>query len=201
MKMNVFTHIILASHFTPRFEKELDVNIKKINFFYGNIRPDIKIETTMRNHTKEAYTEYAYNLINKIYGDIEEGINYKKFLRDLGAILHFVCDFFCYPHNGNYEGTIPQHHLYEFHQMVYIGKYIKKINSMPSCRYLQDEISTEYLINSIENLHKEYIQDNKLKEYEKDMVYSIRACLMVGNIILNQYINRYKLQQLQVENY
>ncbi|GAA0121560.1 MAG: zinc dependent phospholipase C family protein [Clostridium argentinense] len=199
--MNVFTHIILASHFTPRFESELDVNIKKINFFYGNIRPDIKIETTMRNHTKEAYTEYAYNLINKIYGEIDEGINYNKFLRDLGAILHFICDFFCYPHNGIYRGTIPQHHLYEFHQMVYIGKYIKKIKSMPSYKCLQSEMSTEDLISSIEKLHKEYIEDNKLSEYERDMVYSIRACLMVGNIILNQYVNKYKLQTLQVENY
>lgn len=199
--MNVFTHLILSSHLKPIFEEKLNIKINFLNgisFFYGNIRPDVRLETTMKNHTKNKYTDYTHNLIRNMYLEIEEGIGYRKFLMDLGSILHFTCDFFCFPHNSHYEGNIPQHHLYEYHQMMYMGKNVKEIISKSD--YPFNEIYKNYdeLVDFIEKYHKKYVSDNSLKDYEKDMVYSIRACLVVGNSILAAYLKKVKMNQLNM---
>lgn len=199
--MNIFTHVTLATKFKLILEERLDIKIKPVSFVYGNIKPDIKSRTTMKNHVNEHCPKHIDNLIKKIYADISEGISYSKFLVDLGCIFHFICDYFCLPHNSYYEGTRSEHHIYEHNQMVYV---LRNINSL--IEEIDFSIDEEYnlpkdLINAIEVIHQQYVKDEKeYDNYEKDVIYAFSTCIMVGTSIMKTYTKKYRKPNFALNN-
>lgn len=199
--MNIMAHLSLASKFRPILEEKLDIKIKPLSFLYGNIRPDIKKTKIMKYHVNHYCLEHINRLTNNIYSDIEnDNLTYNKFVIELGSIFHFICDYFCLPHNEYYKGSRSQHHIYEQNEVFYIKKNADKIlENLLNFQY--DFTSSKDVLSAIKSLHDDYSNDTSLdNDFEKDVVYSSRACLLVGECILKAYSKKCNSRHIIFKN-
>ena len=103
--------------------------------------------------------------------------NQRVYWRRFGEVIHYMADYFTFPHNKTYTGTFTQHNHYE--------KVLK--NRLKSCieqgeaqRYLEPAIhfaSFSTLIDYIEATHEKYL--NKLRCVEEDIRFILNMCFQV----------------------
>ena len=93
--------------------KSLSGNIHRAHkaaLLFGSILPDLLVYTYLEGHTWEATFEQITKQMEALEAKGRGGsFSYLK----LGWILHYVEDYFTYPHNTIFEGTIPEHYAYE----------------------------------------------------------------------------------------
>jgi len=93
--------------------KSLSGNIHRAHkaaLLFGSILPDLLVYTYLEGHTWEATFEQITKQMKALEAKGRGGsFSYLK----LGWILHYVEDYFTYPHNTIFGGTIPEHYAYE----------------------------------------------------------------------------------------
>lgn len=82
----------------------------KKQFMLGNIMPDINLFTYLQGHTyKESIGMVRANAKSLIQKKKWNGSSFYH----LGVILHYVADYFTFPHNITFSGTLKEHCAYE----------------------------------------------------------------------------------------
>lgn len=84
----------------------------------------------------------------------------------LGWILHYVEDYFTYPHNTIFEGTIPEHYAYEKKMTRWMREGALEQMSLPMCKKLDSAAEVE---ERLQELHDRYLSQKMC--YENDMAY------------------------------
>ena len=84
----------------------------------------------------------------------------------LGWILHYVEDYFTYPHNTIFEGTIPEHYAYEKKMTRWMREGALEQMSLPMCKRLDSAAEVE---ERLQELHDRYLSQKMC--YENDMAY------------------------------
>ena len=83
-------------------------------FCLGNILPDIQPSFITKRH------EY-FGTFDEVQGKIRrlvqsgESYNDRVFWRRAGEVMHYIADYFTFPHNKTFDGTLRQHNSYEKH--------------------------------------------------------------------------------------
>lgn len=109
------THKMIAEIVCDHIHDELGVTLDFKAFRYGSIAPDLKLSMRTIKHTRKG----SFGLVKELgNGLIEMKSPIKKMsMRDfsykLGVIIHFVCDYFCTPHNDRKYKNIIRHLRYE----------------------------------------------------------------------------------------
>lgn len=194
--MDPRTHIIIANKIYSSLEPNKKAIIKRKNFVYGNIKPDMISKYKLKRHYREESYEIILNKIKKL--SKENNINHLKnkkyfcdFSQELGVICHFICDFFCVPHDERWEfkQSMVNHILYE-KKLNYMAKKHKfKKNLKIISVSLNDSGDIERFLNTIYDRYKKEIYINT---YEKDLDYSYNICLIIVSKILDELIYYYK---------
>lgn len=146
--------------------KSLSENVHrthKMALLLGSILPDLLVYTYLTGHTWEATVER----ITKQIEDLERkgrggNLSYLK----LGWILHYVEDYFTYPHNIIFEGTIPEHYAYEKKMTKWMREGALEQMERPICKKLD---SAAQLEKRLQELHDRYLLEEMC--YENDTVY------------------------------
>lgn len=146
--------------------KSLSDNVHKIHrgaLLLGSILPDLFVYTYLEGHTWEATFEQIMEQMN----DLEEKgrgstLSYLK----LGWILHYVEDYFTYPHNNIFEGTIKEHYTYEKKMTRWMREGALEKMPMPVCKRLG---SVEEIQERLQELHDKYLSEEMC--YENDTAY------------------------------
>ena len=103
--------------------KSLSGNIHrahKASLLFGSILPDLLVYTYLEGHTWEATFEQITKQMKALEAKGRGGsFSYLK----LGWILHYVEDYFTYPHNTIFEGTISEHYAYEKKMTKWMRKW------------------------------------------------------------------------------
>ena len=100
--------------------KKLGYCINEWFFLLGNIFPDLCHSYLWRRHEHQHSRDYVRRKIEKL----KKGSSLFSF--HLGVLVHYICDYFCYPHSSVYNKSIFQHILYELRQKI--PKDIIKLN-------------------------------------------------------------------------
>lgn len=182
MLMN--THMLLANNILSRSNGKKVYLINKNRFLWGNVKPDCASKYKLKKHY---YEESIEMILEKIYflssfsiNDIYYNYGKKKFSEELGVVCHFLCDFFCMPHNRRMEF---KNAIDMKNHVIYENKLAKAAKSYTP----KDEMHRNLSVDMVEifitkNLEK-YEKD---KGFENDLDFSYYVCNSVVNLILEQ---------------
>lgn len=176
------SHISLSRFLITNIDKEELTSHRKA-FYFGSILPDCIPSFVTRRHTFDD----TFYIVKKEIEKILEGHNLTdeidaRFCRKLGVVTHYIADYFTFPHNKNYPGSLKDHCKYEKLLKHQLKEYVQRLNS----RQTRDEESgfttLEDLFIYIEQIHNKYL--TKLSEVKKDIVYIVETCVQVVDAIL-----------------
>lgn len=194
-KLLINTHIILANNILRQANGKKLYLINKKRFIWGNIKPDCASKYKFKKHY---YDESITMILDKVkelaslsVGDIYYSFGKKKFSEELGVVCHFLCDFFCVPHNQRWEfkHSMKKHVVYE-----------KNLASFAKLYNFKSYIDSNLIIDDLEEFivaHQR--QYEKEESFRNDLAYSFFICNSVINMVLNEvYINEYASQKVAI---
>lgn len=194
-KLLINTHIILANNILRQANGKKLYLINKKRFIWGNIKPDCASKYKFKKHY---YDESITMILDKIkelsslsVEDIYYNFGKNKFSEELGVVCHFLCDFFCIPHNQRWEfkHSMKKHVVYEQKLAKFAKLYRFK-------GYIDSNLSIDDLEEFITSHQEKYKEEESFKN---DLSYSYFICNSIINMILNEvYMNEYASQKVVV---
>ena len=186
------SHISLARHIVnisdlSNFDKH------KKAFYVGSILPDCKPSFLTQRHEITGTIQLVEEQMRKLttgYSHIGElsTMYYTK----LGEVLHYIADYFTYPHNKEYPGSMKDHCVYEGELKHKLRAYIKNLNEHELARWKsQLKLSDMSRFNSVADImefikeqHRHYIRRG-IHDVEQDCKYIVGVCSTVSAAILH----------------
>lgn len=186
------SHISLARHIVnisgmQSFEKH------KKAFYIGSILPDCKPSFITQRHEITGTFDLVEHGIEKLtQGYREMGDLSTAYFTKLGEIVHYIADYFTFPHNKEYPGNIKQHCIYEGELKHALRSYIKAIRDNDLQQW-KTELKIEDLsrfqnkadiCNFLKEEHRKYIQ-RETHSVQEDLRYIVGICSRVAMAILH----------------
>ncbi|MDO4535648.1 MAG: zinc dependent phospholipase C family protein [Clostridium perfringens] len=191
--MDVRTHILIANRIYDSLDPEKQSIIKRKNFIYGNIKPDMVSKYKLRKHYRKESYEVILNKIDSLakinnLDDIKNKKFFCNFSQELGVICHFTCDFFCVPHDERWEFK---------HSMVNHIAYEKKLNSISKSYSFDKDMkislnSSNNIKDFLNSVYIQYKNDVSLDTYRRDLKYSYNIAFIIVSSILDELLYYYK---------
>ena len=171
------SHILLARYLADQIPDDQSLQSHRKAFCFGSILPDIKPSfITKRHEFFGTFDEIQGKMQNLIDIGIEDS-NQRVYWRRLGEVIHYMADYFTFPHNRIYTGSLSNHNYYE--------KILKR--ELKSCilngeaqKYLEPAIyfsSFSALIEYIKTIHENYL--NESRNVDNDMKFILNMCYQV----------------------
>lgn len=171
------SHILLARYLADQMSAASSLQSHRKAFCLGSILPDIRPSFITKRHEYFTTFDQVKESMRRLAVTTPEQSNERVYWRRFGEVIHYMADYFTFPHNKTYTGTFTQHNHYE--------KVLK--NRLKSCieqgeaqRYLEPAIhfaSFSTLIDYIEATHEKYL--NKLRCVEEDIRFILNMCFQV----------------------
>lgn len=193
MLMN--THKVLAQDFIYNMDSDKKVLINENHFIWGNIKPDCASKYKLKKHYMDESLDMVVNKIQFLSSlsieDIYKNHSENKFSQELGVVCHFLCDFFCIPHNKRWEfksaSAMKEHVMYE--------KDLSKVAKEFKVRKdIERSINSEEIRSYILYLQDEY---EKIMEYDNDLDFAYYVCQSVINMILDEVMINEKIKNIK----
>ncbi|WP_033167839.1 zinc dependent phospholipase C family protein [Clostridium sp. KNHs205] len=166
-------------------------------FYYGSILPDIKPSFLTKRHTIEETFDILTEEIIKITDEfqVHKGIN-RYFTRHLGVVTHYIADYFTYPHNSIFTGSIKAHCGYEKKLITALKEYVKSEDAVKARAKNFLFATVEEILKFIKEMHAEYLK--VAKKVAVDCVYIVELCHKVVDGILQIFeMNLKALTQIE----
>ena len=178
------SHISLARYMVENLKDE-ELKHHKFSFYLGSILPDIKPSFLYKRHEMDGTFPYVSRHIRRL-SEGDALIRKKKgckYYRDLGQISHYLADYFTFPHNCVFTGSIREHCIYEKKLKFALRSYIRSgeinVNSTVVRRFTTPQQLCDYVIQ----IHQQYLKCNKT--VESDCRYIVALCHVAVAGILN----------------
>lgn len=153
------SHISLARYLVENLNDE-ELKKHKFSFYLGSILPDIKPSFLYRRHEIEGtYSAVKRHILLLAEGtkNIQKKKQGRKYYMDLGQISHYLADYFTFPHNKIYTGSLKEHCSYEEKLKHDLRTYLQSGEAAKQ-RLKDIELkSAEGLCDFIEQIHCDYI--------------------------------------------
>lgn len=181
------SHISVARYIVSDLgNMEIGLVEHKKAFYLGNILPDCKPSFFTTKHeiegTFDKFCEDLHTLFEKY--DLLD-FNARAFYRDLGQLIHYLADYFTFPHNKIYDGSLKDHCAYEKQLKLTMNEYLAsgevQLNVAAGMRVRSLEELTEYVLN----VHKEYLEDTHT--VEEDCRYIVSICHSFVVTVINLF--------------
>lgn len=176
------SHISLSRFLVVNMNKEELRKYRKA-FYFGSILPDCMPSFLTRRHTFDDTFYIVRKEIENLVENhsIDNEIN-RKFCRKLGVVTHYIADYFTFPHNKNFTGSLKDHCQYENVLKHQLKEYVQtlefKRESLKETRFE----TLEELFVFIHEVHERYLM--KLSEVKKDIQYIVTICFEVVAAII-----------------
>jgi hypothetical protein len=188
--LHKLTHLDFASVIRSAVSEQIDVELNRRGFIYGNIKPDIIPSYFLIPHFKKPKT------MEFLKAEIAELTKYKlqkhqkcsrEFSERLGIVTHYLSDFFCYVHSQHSNCGVLSHYIYEVKLWLFCRKHCTSIKTLDYSRYIEITPNTDSIYTLIENLQKKYL--SKSPSYALDVVYSLRMCISLCVLTIKACLN------------
>lgn len=129
--MNIIVHLMFAMTLRRRVKKTLGVKLNLPGFLYGNILPDISKKYGAHAHyMKDALGHVIESKDHILNRHRNEYLSNYQFAKEVGAINHYLSDFFCLPHTEKYARGKLYHQYYEFLMIARFRKGLRAYHKM-----------------------------------------------------------------------
>jgi hypothetical protein len=177
------SHISLASYLMESVDTEELKNHKKA-FYIGSILPDCVPSFVTRRHNIDETFDLLKEEIVKITDDydVNRGIT-GYYCRHLGVITHYIADYFTFPHNKIFTGTMREHCSYEKELKFALKSYVNSEAVQWHVLDRKERFKTvDEICNFIREMHAEYLK--AIKAIKMDCMYIVKLCQRVVDAIL-----------------
>ena len=170
------SHILLARYLADQMPANESLQSHRKAFCLGNILPDIQPSFVTKRH------EY-FGTFDEVQGKIRRlvqsgaGYNDRVFWRRSGEVMHYIADYFTFPHNKTFDGTYYQHNTYEKHLKTELKAFVLEGKADV---YTEKEIHFEtlnQLLQYIKEHHRRYL--NCKRNIDDDIHYILTVCYQV----------------------
>lgn len=170
------SHILLARYLADQMPANESLQSHRKAFCLGNILPDIQPSFVTKRH------EY-FGTFDEVQGKIRRlvqsgaGYNDRVFWRRSGEVMHYIADYFTFPHNKTFDGTLYQHNTYEKHLKNELKAFVLEGKADV---YTEKEIHFEtlnQLLQYIKEHHRRYL--NCKRNINDDIHYILTVCYQV----------------------
>lgn len=176
------SHILLARYLADQMNADESLQSHRKAFCLGSILPDIKPSFLTKKHeyfgTFEEIQEKIKSLTAHTPGDGKERVYWRNF----GEVMHYMADYFTFPHNKTYTGSLYEHNKYEKNLKNRLKDYIKSgaaSENMFQPMHFEDVADlTEFIKIS----HASYLR--KKRSITEDINYILMICFQVIQGIL-----------------
>lgn len=180
------SHISLAKYIVNSISEQ-DMMAHKKAFYLGSILPDCKPSFLTERHEIEGtfpkVQEQMRVLVDK-HKNFQ--INTRVFYRRLGEIIHYIADYFTFPHNTHYTGSLKDHCMYEKELKKSLKEYIENGDALKQCVWIRNNKgvlnSTEAICQFIQMAHDRYVK--KKNTVEEDCRQIVVLCHQVVEAII-----------------
>lgn len=179
--MNIIVHLMFAVTLRRQVKKKMGVSLNLRGFLFGNILPDIsKKYGEYPHYMKDALSHVVSSKDNLLFRNGEPLYSY-RFAKKLGAMNHYLSDFFCLPHTEGYNGSKAHHGYYEF---MMIARYRKGLKAFRTLLNDHDsELKQRDLTNFI--LENNHLYSKKKASDINDIRYALYAGTKLSESILS----------------
>ena len=170
------SHILLARYLADQMPANERLQSHRKAFCLGNILQDIQPSFVTKRH------EY-FGTFDEVQGKIRRlvqsgaGYNDRVFWRRSGEVMHYIADYFTFPHNKTFDGTLYQHNTYEKHLKNELKAFVLEGKADV---YTEKEIHFEtlnQLLQYIKEHHRRYL--NCKRNIDDDIHYILTVCYQV----------------------
>ena len=170
------SHILLARYLADQMPANESLQSHRKAFCLGNILPDIQPSFVTKRH------EY-FGTFDEVQGKIRRlvqsgaGYNDRVFWRRSGEVMHYIADYFTFPHNKTFDGTFYQHNTYEKHLKNELKAFVLEGKADV---YAEKKIHFEtlnQLLQYIKEHHRRYL--NCKRNIDDDIHYILTVCYQV----------------------
>lgn len=191
------SHISLAKHIVNISDLQ-HLSRHKMAFYVGSILPDCKPSfLTQRHEITGTFDVVAAGMkrLTEGYQNLEQ-LSTLYFTR-LGEVLHYIADYFTFPHNKEYEGNMKAHCVYEGQLKHKLRAYIRRIHEKNIEDWKEsvkmDDLkqfhSVSDLCEYIKDEHRRYIQRGT-HSVEEDCKYIVEICSKIALAIITLCVRR-----------
>ncbi len=186
------SHVSLAMFLVDYMDNQEMYNHRKA-FCLGSILPDCKPSFLTTKHEFGCTYDMVKRKILELTVDCEIlNRNERVYWRRMGEVMHYIADYFTFPHNTTYEGTLRDHCRYEKKLKEKLKYYIcsGKAEQVPAEAVRFSDINQ--LFYFVEHRHRMYLM--KKRNVEDDVRYIVELCsqVAIGMVqLLNQRIYLY----------
>lgn len=186
------SHISLARHIV-NVSKLQHLNKHKVAFYVGSILPDCKPSFLTQRHEIHG----TFCLVEKGMQRLTEGYKTREqlstlYFTRLGEVLHYVADYFTYPHNKEYDGNMKAHCVYEGQLKHQLRAYIRQISEREFADWkrnicledVEQFHSVSEVCEFLKNEHRQYIKRG-IHTVEEDCKYIVGICTKIAMAILH----------------
>lgn len=183
VKMRKKSHISLARYIVGTIGLE-ELKEHKKAFYLGSILPDCKPSfLTKRHEINETFDDVKrYILDLTTFCDITTR-NSRAYFRNLGQVIHYIADYFTFPHNDIFQGSIKDHCIYEKKLKYTLNEYIKSGEAHRNKREAQNFKTPEALLEYVLKAHEEYLRVKK--STVEDCRYIVGICHTVVEAVIH----------------
>lgn len=198
------THKIVAKIVHDRIKEKYNVNLNLDKMLWGSIAPDVLPYYKTKRHYFDESGDYIAREISKLiyfsrysYSEGNESklfINYMS--KKLGIIMHYLCDFVCYPHayRMTFIENLRKHVRYEQDLALYAreNKFLEEsFRDVISCEdinfFENSDIKLEkkvkaYLIKVIE----EYKDSNH--SFDNDLNFALNLSTNISILVIESIL-------------
>lgn len=186
------SHISLAKHIV-NISNVQGFDKHKKAFYIGSILPDCKPSFLTKRHEING----TFDLVSKGIEHLTYGYQDMKelstaYFTKLGEVLHYVADYFTFPHNKEYYGSMKQHCVYEGELKHKLRQYIKNISDKDLSKWklnlnledLDRFKSVADICEFIREEHRNYIRRGN-HSVDEDCKYIVGICSKIAIAILH----------------
>ena len=176
------SHISLAKYIVEDVRvPELEAHRKA--FYLGSILPDCKPSFLTQRHEFDR----TFDMVKERICDLSEDRelvrwNARAYMRHLGEVIHYIADYFTFPHNETYDGNLKDHCYYEKDLKFRLREYVKSGKVFWEQQEEEGLKTPEAVVSFIQTMHREYV--SRKRNVEEDCRYIVRVCLLVVQAIL-----------------
>ncbi len=177
------SHISLAKYIVDSLNEQ-NLQKHKKAFYLGSILPDCKPSfLTTRHEIQETFDQVEEKIRRLSSG--ENVKNLRVYFRDLGQVIHYVADYFTFPHNRNYTGTLRDHCTYEKRLKQSLKEYIRSGEAARNSEKARRFRSPEAICEFIRRAHEAYM--SRRTNVERDCRMIVVLCHQVVEGIIRLF--------------
>ena len=176
------SHILLGRYLADQMPVSESLQSHRKAFCLGNILPDIKPSFVTKRHEFFGTFGEVQDKLRCLVTENTDLLRERVFWRRLGEILHYIADYFTFPHNRTFTGSLVEHNSYEKELKNQLKSCIK--SGKADCFAVNAIRFTDFdqVIEYIEDRHSDYLK--KTRNITDDIRYILEVCFQVFQAVL-----------------